>query len=179
MEDTKEGAFKVCQIIRDKRRHLVISQHEMGKKLGITQEAYSTLEKGTSKLTIERLLQIAEIFNVEPAYFFDMDVLGLKERLIERNIHVQSIINRTQFEPNLPDLSKTKTAELRNIIKTLKIENNKLKIDLDGSRKLNDYQDFEIKKISKILREILNNASIKIPATIAKEIRELFTYKTN
>jgi helix-turn-helix domain-containing protein len=41
------------------------TQEEMAEKLGITPSSYAKIERGTTKLNIDKLQQIAEIFNIE------------------------------------------------------------------------------------------------------------------
>lgn len=45
------------------------SQEQVADMLGITQASYARLEQGKSKLTLERLGQISNFFNVEIEYF--------------------------------------------------------------------------------------------------------------
>jgi transcriptional regulator with XRE-family HTH domain len=49
------------------------SQEYMSDILGMSQPAYSKLESGQTKLTIERATQIAKVFEVEPEYFFSTE----------------------------------------------------------------------------------------------------------
>jgi len=46
---------------------------QMGEYLNITQSAYSKLERGQSKLDIDRLNRIAEIFSLPPHEFFSSE----------------------------------------------------------------------------------------------------------
>lgn len=50
------------RLLREARR---LSQKQMADKLGITQQAYSNLEKKPERATLERLRQIAQILQVE------------------------------------------------------------------------------------------------------------------
>jgi transcriptional regulator with XRE-family HTH domain len=47
--------------IRNKREKLNYTQEYLAVKLGISQNAYSKIELGYTKITVERLFQIAEI----------------------------------------------------------------------------------------------------------------------
>lgn len=51
--------------IRKVRRYRNYSQYDVAKKLGISQNAYSHIEQGLTKLTIERLFQIAVVLDVQ------------------------------------------------------------------------------------------------------------------
>jgi transcriptional regulator with XRE-family HTH domain len=51
--------------VRDRRLKLNHTQKHVANKLAISQNAYSKIERGGSKMTIERLLQIATIFETD------------------------------------------------------------------------------------------------------------------
>ena len=61
--------FIVAQNIKTERNKRQYSQEYMAMKLDRSQNAYSKLELGRSKLTLEQLYKIAEIFGVAPTYF--------------------------------------------------------------------------------------------------------------
>jgi transcriptional regulator with XRE-family HTH domain len=42
------------------------NQKDLAKKLNITQSAYSRLERGETRIDIERVIKLGEIYNVEP-----------------------------------------------------------------------------------------------------------------
>jgi len=54
-------------MIRKKRRELDFSQEYMAMELGISQKAYSDIENGKTKLKMDVLFKIANIFNVNPS----------------------------------------------------------------------------------------------------------------
>jgi transcriptional regulator with XRE-family HTH domain len=51
--------------IRNKREKLNYTQEYLAVKLGISQNAYSKIELGYTKITVERLFQIAEILETD------------------------------------------------------------------------------------------------------------------
>lgn len=51
--------------IRSTREHLGYSQEYMALKLGIGQNGYSKIELGYTRITVERLFEIARILNVD------------------------------------------------------------------------------------------------------------------
>ena len=64
----KNMAFKVKAVaanIRNKREELNYTQEYLAAKLSISQNAYSKIELGYTKITVERLFQIAEILETE------------------------------------------------------------------------------------------------------------------
>jgi len=48
---------------------LGLSQEELGEKLGVSYQQVQKYEKGTSQLTVEKLLKIAHILDVQVDYF--------------------------------------------------------------------------------------------------------------
>lgn len=60
--------FKVKAVatnIRNKREQLNYTQEYLAAKLNISQNAYSKIELGYTKITLERLFQIAEVLETE------------------------------------------------------------------------------------------------------------------
>ncbi|MDB5000704.1 MAG: transcriptional regulator [Mucilaginibacter sp.] len=51
--------------IRNKREKLNYTQEYLAAKLGISQNAYSKIELGYTKITVERLFQIADILETD------------------------------------------------------------------------------------------------------------------
>jgi len=69
--------MRITQIIEKiilKRKLKGISHEDMGFKLGISQAAYTNLENRTSKLSVERLIKIAEILEEPVVNFFIEEV---------------------------------------------------------------------------------------------------------
>jgi transcriptional regulator with XRE-family HTH domain len=61
-------SFKVRAVaanIRNKREELNYTQEYLAAKLKISQNAYSKIELGYTKITLERLFQIAEVLETE------------------------------------------------------------------------------------------------------------------
>ncbi len=56
----------VLQNIRKLRESRRLTQEYVGFRLGVGQNAYSKLELGNTKITINHLLEIAHVLNVEP-----------------------------------------------------------------------------------------------------------------
>ena len=68
-EKIEEETAKVLQRIVKKRQELGISQFDLALMLNLTNNGYFKIETGKSKLDIKRLIEIAELLNVSPAYF--------------------------------------------------------------------------------------------------------------
>ena len=64
-----ENIEKVLEKLKIARREKGLSHENMAVELGISQAAYTNLEKNHSSLTVERLIKISEILE-KPAYYF-------------------------------------------------------------------------------------------------------------
>jgi transcriptional regulator with XRE-family HTH domain len=67
--------FKIKAIaanIRNKREYRNYTQEYLAAKLAISQNAYSKIELGYTKITVERLFQIAEVLGFEVAELIDV-----------------------------------------------------------------------------------------------------------
>ncbi|QHS54601.1 helix-turn-helix transcriptional regulator [Mucilaginibacter sp. 14171R-50] len=62
-----QRAKAVATNIRNKREKLNYTQEYLAAKLGISQNAYSKIELGYTKITVERLFQIADILETDMA----------------------------------------------------------------------------------------------------------------
>ncbi|GGM90501.1 hypothetical protein GCM10010967_24420 [Dyadobacter beijingensis] len=63
--------------IRKIREYRDYTQEYLAMKLGISQNAYSKIELGYTRITLERLIQIAQILGVDSADLFHADSEGL------------------------------------------------------------------------------------------------------
>ena len=61
----------VAATIRNKREHRNYTQEYLAAKLDISQNAYSKIELGYTKITIERLFQIADVLEYDVADFIN------------------------------------------------------------------------------------------------------------
>lgn len=72
----KDMSFKVKTVaanIRNKREDLNYTQEYLAAKLNISQNAYSKIELGYTKITVERLFQIADILETETMELINTD----------------------------------------------------------------------------------------------------------
>lgn len=75
MKEALESRIKSVAInIRNARESKNYTQDYIAAKLAISQNAYSKIELGYTKITVERLFQIAQILEVDP-----IDLLSLDE----------------------------------------------------------------------------------------------------
>lgn len=59
------------EFIRNKRNEKGMTQLEVAKKLGTTQQAYSRYEKGLREPEFDIMIQISAILDFKPSEFFD------------------------------------------------------------------------------------------------------------
>ncbi|MDB5030131.1 helix-turn-helix transcriptional regulator [Mucilaginibacter sp.] len=69
----------IAASIRKKREFKNYSQEYMAYKLDISQNAYSKIELGYTKITLERLFQIAEVLDINVSELIDPDQADLSE----------------------------------------------------------------------------------------------------
>jgi len=72
--------FKIKAIaanIRSKREYRNYTQEYLAAKLEISQNAYSKIELGYTKITVERLFQIAEVLGFPVTDLLDVEPIGV------------------------------------------------------------------------------------------------------
>ncbi len=72
--DNKTIGYKIKQ----RREELNISQEKLGEMVGVTYQQIQKYEKGTNKVSAERLFKIAEALKVSVRFFFE----GVEEFLV-------------------------------------------------------------------------------------------------
>jgi len=63
----------IAVVVRKKREEKNYTQEYLAYKLNISQNAYSKIELGYTKITVERLFQIAEVLEVSAADLLNAD----------------------------------------------------------------------------------------------------------
>lgn len=61
----------VCSKIKQIRLEKNFSRDYMAKRLGISTSQYANIENEQQELTLIRLVQLSEIFNINPTHFFE------------------------------------------------------------------------------------------------------------
>lgn len=62
--NAKENVSMICKKIRKLREAKQWSQESIAYQLGISQRAYSKIENGTTQLSVQRLAQLAHLFEM-------------------------------------------------------------------------------------------------------------------
>lgn len=66
-----ERPQKIMRILRESKDY---SQEYVADVLNINQKTYSSLESGKSKITVERINQLADLYHVKPDYFLSEEL---------------------------------------------------------------------------------------------------------
>jgi transcriptional regulator with XRE-family HTH domain len=94
-------SINIGEKIRERRKELGYNQLFLSERLGIFQNNISSIEKGKMGLTIERLIQLAEILKVDLNYFISqkhVDEKGL--RILELEDLVKRLEKRNEILEN-------------------------------------------------------------------------------
>lgn len=107
------------------------TQDYVAEQLGLSQPAYSKLEQGQVKLTIDRAGKLAELYEIEPEYFFtnDSPTVNFHDNSQNKNLmqHVESFHDSAEMK----ELYEQRIAEQTRLIETLQKRVEKLESQLD------------------------------------------------
>lgn len=106
--------------IRKLREQKDYTQDNMGAELGITAGAYAKIERGETDPSAKRLLQIAEILDVEVSYFFQKP--GTEQHLLDK---------KTNYGP----ASQQDLEQLGTLIESLRRDIEKIRTELSALKK--------------------------------------------
>jgi transcriptional regulator with XRE-family HTH domain len=96
------------------------NQEELAAKMGITQNTYSRIESGQSRLTIERLHQLANIFEVTADYLINNQAPITKNN--NDSNHIATIYTQIHIEAHkelLNELLKSKNDQIKQLNETI------------------------------------------------------------
>lgn len=123
-------AQKIMRILRESRDY---SQEYVANILNINQKTYSNLESGKSKLTLERIQQLAEFYHVKPDYFLseELPIINYNTGNYSRSIVAARIYNENKDAPDklyerIIDEKDIQIKFLINELEALKKEKNEL-----------------------------------------------------
>ncbi len=88
-----ENIEKVLEKLKEARKEKGFSHENMATELGISQAAYTNIEKNESKLTVERLLKISEILEKPTYYFFETSPNNIYNQTFSENAYGGHIEN--------------------------------------------------------------------------------------
>ena len=104
---------KIGAIIRSMRKDAGMSQMSLADKVGISYQQIQKYEKGKSKLTVPRLLQLARIFGVSFSAFIPQEDVGGASKLMSMSEDEKELLVFYRVIPKL---------ELRLAIKSVVLE---------------------------------------------------------
>lgn len=81
--------------IRDRRRLMKLSQTELAGMLGISYQQLQKYENGSTALTLNRMMQMAQVMNVPPSFFYD----GAPTSSKIAEVPESEVIVRTRTQP--------------------------------------------------------------------------------
>ncbi len=87
---------KIGEKIRQIRELKGLSQEYLASKIGVSQRAYSKMERDEIKLDWEKITHIAQVFEMDP-----LDLVSFDDNLIFNNCHMSGKAH--QFINQLPD----------------------------------------------------------------------------
>jgi len=110
----------VATKIRSLRHSKGYSQDYVAAKLNISQNTYSKIESGQTKLTVDRAKQIADLYEIEPEFFFQNDASIVNYNNGTYSKAIANIYTETYHEsPNLSEETRQLIADQREQIKFL------------------------------------------------------------
>lgn len=89
------GPVSVAMLLRVYRTRNDLSQTALAEKLGVTKGFISNIENGVKKLSLSKLISIAEDLGVNPKYFAKV---WLEDEARESGMDLKEIISTDRFE---------------------------------------------------------------------------------
>lgn len=65
--------MSISKNLSDLRKEQKLTQEQMAEKLGMSKNGYAKIERGESRITVEHLQQIAQVFNIDIAELIKED----------------------------------------------------------------------------------------------------------
>lgn len=134
---------KIMRVLREANGY---TQEYIASELGINQNTYSKLESGQTRLTVDRVKKLAELYNVSPEYF-----LSEEAPIINYNTGARSkaIINTQNYHDSNDQRSVHKLYEKLLLEKDQTIEFLKAEINemREERRQMKELIDSLVKKV--------------------------------
>lgn len=107
-------AQKIMRILRESRDY---SQEYVANVLDMNQKTYSNLESGKTKLTLDRIQQLAEFYHVKPDYFLSDELPVINYNTGEKSNSNSGYIHNYISETSKESLYERLISEKDQIIK--------------------------------------------------------------
>ena len=130
----------VGEKLRDRRKLVSLSQHDLAGKLGLTFQQIQKYEKGTNRIAQSTLYELCEILLVPMGYFYDgiENVIEANDNNVKNNNQILEI-DHENLEKLNKNFLKIKSENIRNhivnMIKTLCDLDKKIANDNDKIKK--------------------------------------------
>lgn len=72
--------------IKQKRKQIGITQEQLAEKIDVTVGYVSQCERGISKINLEKLSEVADVFKCDISYFVSGSTVGCENYLIEEYV---------------------------------------------------------------------------------------------
>ncbi len=112
----------VLNRIQEIRKRKGYSLENMSDELQISHSAYHKLENNQSRLTVERLIEIAKVFNISISELFDEDSIRVYNQNNNRDSTVIAHQEFENFNQEDKEMTKKYTEKLEDEIQYLKSE---------------------------------------------------------
>lgn len=113
------------QKIRRKRQQKGLTQHEMAEKIGLTPSAYSKIERGETRIDIDRIRQIAKALETEVMDFFEDETIIVTHGDSNNSDSATGVIIHSPYNTSC-ESRKEMVEHLKEEITTLREENKRL-----------------------------------------------------
>lgn len=104
---------KVLNKIIEKRKEIGLSMENISNDLGISIGAYNKIEKGETKLSLERLFEILEVLKVDISEIFEIKV---------DHVYNQNFKDNSVFHQEIQNLYQDNKELVQNLVDSLKNE---------------------------------------------------------
>ncbi len=126
--------MKIHEKLKQLREVNQWSQEDMAEKIHVTPSSYSKIERGETRLTLERLEQLAEVFNVDISKLIQPD----SNFYYQINENADNNKNGQFYTDNKDDFYQMEIEKLQLIIKHKEELNLKLQEQIQDLRELNN-----------------------------------------
>lgn len=107
------------------------TQDYVADQLGLSQPAYSKLEQGQVKLTVDRAGKLAELYDIDPDYFFTSDTPIVNFHDHSQNKNLMQHVDNFHDNSDMKELYEKTITEQAQLIQHLQKRIEKLEMQID------------------------------------------------
>jgi transcriptional regulator with XRE-family HTH domain len=97
--------IKIGELIRKRRKELLLTQKSLGMKLRLTSQQIQKYENGVNCLRIDKFIEFSKVLDVPPTYFFISEIVDHYNRLKENEKEISYSYNQ-QEEISMQEIDK-------------------------------------------------------------------------